>query len=1258
MNKPEIINSPSKWERFRLRVMIFAGTLVMLLFLNEVLKGKSEFPVLYYMLLVTIIYTCLRLLHEWIHYFYIIVPVSKHTEKIYTVDIFTTFCKGEPYEMIEETLLAIVNISYPHKSYLCDESDDQYLKELCHQMGIIHVTRTDKKNAKAGNINNALLISSGELCVILDPDHVPQPNFLDPIVAHFNDENIGFVQIVQAYKNFGESLVAKGAAQQTFQFYGPIMMTMNKYGTVLAIGANCTFRRRALDSIGGHAAGLAEDMNTAMHLHAKGWKSIYVPQILARGLVPSTMSAYYSQQLKWSRGVFELLVTSYPKLFNKFTWQQKIHYALIPLYYLSGIIFLINFLIPILSLAFDTSPINIDFLYFMLYAGPLVLLSFLIRLFVQRWVMEEEERGFHIVGGLLMIGTWWIFLIGLYYAILRKKVPYNPTPKDGYEENNWKINIPNIAIIIASILSIIYSLHTDWNPYNLIMSGFATLNCIILSFSIFAARQAYFRSLKRRNYILEASLTKVSIFKKKFWLLRRFLYKQVRNSALLLTVMITGFMVFWSIKARYVIEKPLLSNYNKNILVPGIFAPSSSNGLSSVKNVIDIQKSNNVHFGIVSLYLSWGDSDKSKFPTKLLDSIYQNSAIPMISWEPWQSLFAQSKEFKPENIETHVFQRIIEHRYDKYLEDFANRLKKINKPIFLRFAHEADNPQYPWSSRGINSAEEFKQAWKYIHNFFSERKLNNVIWVWNPWKPVAISKYFPGKEFVDWIGVTNLNYNIKNSDYFSMEQLYQPFHKHPVFNIGLPVMLAEMGSLKTNQKQGEWFKQAAKTLESKFPEIKAFILFNSGVDFNLPDGYSGQTLDWQIEDYSNLKGLFHSSRKNDNWLQSLDNFTLSAQLLNNLTKKKLDFLDKLRGVNYNKGQNWSTNGLVLKKKIITKDMNEIKKMGFNTIKIYGFSVYDKNILEVADEKNLKVAFSFWLPENVSFITDSLSMNKYSKKILAMIKKLKDRKNIIFWNIANNPMNSLRYKNYKPDLLTEQKAYFLWLNKLIRSVREIDNIRPISMDIYIDENFAEDYNLLLSAVPGIDCIGLVENSNLNIQANGPAQPAFMSSISTKSYLTSKRITKGVFLSNWQDEKTTNYVSLNGIKDNTGKVKLESYDLSYKWNALKLQVKMPLIKILLPAVTIWPNTSATYHALIYEDKQWHLTDKLKRFNFRWELIKYDQYENPIEVIDIGTGNPINVSIPKNPSRYKIRLYTNQDSIVSVVQSKLNMPLKSIN
>ncbi|MFX8653185.1 glycosyltransferase, partial [Acinetobacter baumannii] len=83
-------------------------------------------------------------------------------------------------DMVVETLTAIQSITYPHQAYLCDESNDEYLKKICTTLGVHHITRTQKTNAKAGNINNALKYSTGELCVVLDPDHVPYPNFLDP----------------------------------------------------------------------------------------------------------------------------------------------------------------------------------------------------------------------------------------------------------------------------------------------------------------------------------------------------------------------------------------------------------------------------------------------------------------------------------------------------------------------------------------------------------------------------------------------------------------------------------------------------------------------------------------------------------------------------------------------------------------------------------------------------------------------------------------------------------------------------------------------------------------------------------------------------------------------------------------------------------------------------------------------------------------------------------------------------------------------
>ncbi|HEY0008258.1 MAG TPA: glycosyltransferase, partial [Tepidisphaeraceae bacterium] len=215
---------------------------------------------------------------EWMNYWRINVPPEAKPKRAWTVDVLTTACPGEPYGMIVRTLKAMVAIRYPHTNYLCDEGNDPYLKKVCEQLGVVHVTRTLKTHAKAGNVNNALRQATGQIVVVLDPDHEPSPYLLDRTLGYFEDPAIGFVQSSQPYRNVGDNFVARGAAEQTYHFYGPTMMGMHGHGTTQAIGANCVFRRAALDTIGGHASGLAEDMHTAMRLYSHGWRSVYVPE--------------------------------------------------------------------------------------------------------------------------------------------------------------------------------------------------------------------------------------------------------------------------------------------------------------------------------------------------------------------------------------------------------------------------------------------------------------------------------------------------------------------------------------------------------------------------------------------------------------------------------------------------------------------------------------------------------------------------------------------------------------------------------------------------------------------------------------------------------------------------------------------------------------------------------------------------------------------------------------------------------------------
>ena len=1252
MKRVKPVLNPSRKELFKLRLMVVVGIVCMYLFVKEVLWAGAEHMPLYVVLLVTMLYSCLRFLHEWIHYLFITVPAQPKREKIYTVDVFTTFVKGEPYQMIEETLIAIKAITYPHETYLCDESDDPYLKNFCKEHGVHHVTREVKVDAKAGNINNALKQSQGELCVVLDPDHVPFPDFLDPIVDHFNDPEIGFVQIVQAYKNYDGGLIAKGAAQQTFQFYGPIMMTMNKYGTVLAIGANCTFRRTALASIGGHAAGLAEDMHTAMQLHAKGWKSVYVPAVLARGLVPSTLTAYYSQQLKWARGVFDLLVTSYPKLFWKFTWKQKLHYGTIPMHYLSGIMMLMSFMIPVISLILNTSPISIDFTRFFAFALPLSFMAMLIRLYVQKWVMEEEERGFHVVGGLLMIGTWWIFLLGLIYTVLRKKVPYIPTPKDGTEGNNWRLSIPNMVIIAISLFAIVYGLYQDYHPYNLIMSGFAGVNCLILLFSIVASRQQQLRTVKSHHPVLALSVGRIAEFKKAFWLLRRRIYSGVRSSAITFTILIVGLTIFQVNSRNNSVTAQYTESASGNILIPGIFTPQLAKGLTSVRQVKHMEAESNLHFGIISFYLAWGDQPENSLRVKLIDSIYQSSAIPMITWEPWQSLFAQNKNDK--NTETKVFANIVSGKYDTYLDRFSKEIKALQRPVFIRFSHEMDNPQYPWSAAGGNTAEEFKAAWKYVHNYFERNRATNVIWVWNPWKAGAVNSYFPGKKYVDWIGVTSLNYASKNPNKvsYSMKELYQPFHRSPVFKLGLPVMLAEMGTLTKGVEQEEWMKKAFQSIRSDFPEIKAFVLFNSDVDKNTPV-QDGKMLDWRVEDpRSTALFVEQTGRKlfwlNTGKLKSLKPVDIPYQRLNT------SFANQIKGVNYAKGQNWTTNGHALKKKEIKADVAAMKNLGMNTVKYFGLNIYDRTVLNVARDNGIKVAYSFWIADLASF-SDKSVRDDLADKILEAVSDHKHDQNIVMWNLANSPLKAMAEKFAKPDLFYAKETYIKWLQNLVRRMKIEDSTRPVSVDIDMGDDLQENVNLLAANIPAIDCFGIVAEENDDLDLKSLKQPYFLSKVSTRTYLEKSGAKAGVFIANWQDEKSAMYVTFDGLKDDTGLKKYEFYRLANHWKAQALPDEIPPVKILRPATTISANVPATFNAVVLDHNKWEFANQEHNISFRWELVKHDRFGNPLEVKSLGKGATISFSVPTNPARYKLNLYAIRGPQVKLVRSRLNIPLK---
>ncbi|HYC61836.1 MAG TPA: glycosyltransferase [Thermoanaerobaculia bacterium] len=488
------------WERWILGILLFLGVQSVVWFALWWFRADHVNQlVLFVLLSFATWFGVFRIMVGWYNVFHIDQPEPLAPPAGLRVAIFTTSTPGEPYEMFVRTLEAARAITYPHTTYLLDDTRDPRMRELAEAMGAVHLELLDVPGAKAGKINAALQQTYEDFILVLDPDHIPFPQFLDRVLGYFEDDEVGFVQAAQAYGNARESFIARAAAEQTYAFYGPIMQGMYGTGTAVAIGANCTFRRTALESIGGHGIGLAEDLVTSIRLHARRWTSVYVPEVLSRGLVPSDLDSYLKQQLKWSRGVYEVLFREYPRAFRALTNYQRISYFMIGSYYLVGVTSLIFLAVPLIYLLSGKQPAVFLLSEYIEHALPVGVFGAAVYFLAQRWLCDPaRERGVHWRGTLLKIGSWSVYVKGLALALVGIAVPYIPTAKQRRRARFWTLARLPMAVLVISLLAIAWTVYMQLyvvpesevlitTEVTFGMTAFALMNVVLMSGRLYAA---------------------------------------------------------------------------------------------------------------------------------------------------------------------------------------------------------------------------------------------------------------------------------------------------------------------------------------------------------------------------------------------------------------------------------------------------------------------------------------------------------------------------------------------------------------------------------------------------------------------------------------------------------------------------------------------------------------------------------------------------------------------------------------------------
>jgi len=454
-----------------LRFFVALGFVALLFYFSWwAVNGRYHNLWLLLLLVLAIIYAGMQMVSNWLLYLWASRPNQTQLRpKGITVDVFVTAYQ-EPPSMVERTLAACCALHSEHRTWLLDDGKNPALEAMAKRLGASYLTRSDRRDAKAGNINATLAHTNGDIIAIFDTDHVPTPDFLQRSIGLFADPKMGFVQVMLTFANGKDSWVAQAAIETSLEFYNPTSLGANSIGGATLMGSNALIRRKALESIGGYQPGLAEDLATSIKLHAEGWKSAYVAEPLAPGIAPPSFTAWFVQQLKWARGVFELLITIYPRLFHRLTWGQRLSYSVRMTKYWIGPVVALHLFATIAISIFAGPEVRGAFHEYLLQITPLALADVLIRHMAFRLYRHHSVPKTSLARAVALVySTWPIYLLAWGMAILRLPLDFRTTPKSKDSKQNPLWLLPQIVVLILLIAGTIYTIAFKGHPISALL---------------------------------------------------------------------------------------------------------------------------------------------------------------------------------------------------------------------------------------------------------------------------------------------------------------------------------------------------------------------------------------------------------------------------------------------------------------------------------------------------------------------------------------------------------------------------------------------------------------------------------------------------------------------------------------------------------------------------------------------------------------------------------------------------------------------
>lgn len=245
------------------------------------------------------------------------------------------------------------------------------------------------------------------------------------------------------------------------------------------------------------------------------------------------------------------------------------------------------------------------------------------------------------------------------------------------------------------------------------------------------------------------------------------------------------------------------------------------------------------------------------FPKKWAEEVIRAGGFPQVAWEPNNGL----DEVKD----------------NEYLRQFAKDAGELKVPILLRYASEMNGT---WTFYSGHS-EQYIEKWKLVHDVMEE-EAPKVMMLWNVFTmpESTIAEFYPGDEYVDYVGVNIYNVFYHNDKIEEKSDFEDPLrlldYVYNTYSHKKPIVIGEYGATNYTITDGQHHDEFAvekitrmyKYLPELYPRVKFIYYFDVNNLVNAPEGR--KINNYAITEKKSILNAYSDNIKTDRYLSKAE----------------------------------------------------------------------------------------------------------------------------------------------------------------------------------------------------------------------------------------------------------------------------------------------------------------------------------------------------------------------------------------------------